>query len=76
MKKLFGYADQYVKESSWKDLALLKCCLCAMGILIGANAPEKHKTALTGVAAGVFAATYIPLMAKYFGIVCQKGKTD
>ncbi len=76
MKNLFGLADQYVEESSWKDLALLKCCLCAMGILIGANAPAKHKTILTSVAAGVFAAAYIPLMTKFFGIARQRREVD
>ena len=35
MKKLFEYANQYVQESDWKDMALLKFCLCAMGVMIG-----------------------------------------
>ncbi len=72
MKNLFDAADQYAKESGWKDLALLKCCLCAMGIVIGASVPAKHKAVLTGIAAGAFAATYIPLMTKFAGIVLQK----
>ncbi len=35
MNKLFELGNQYVKESDWKDLALVKFCLCAMGIIIG-----------------------------------------
>lgn len=27
MKKLFYYADRYIKKSGWKDLAMLKFCL-------------------------------------------------
>ena len=34
-KKLFGYADTYVKRSDWKDLAMIKFCLAAIGLLIG-----------------------------------------
>lgn len=37
MNKLFEAANQYVKESDWKDLALVKLCLCAMGVIIGIN---------------------------------------
>ena len=35
MKRLFELGNQYVRESDWKDLALVKFCLCAMGIMIG-----------------------------------------
>lgn len=35
MRYLFDLADQYIRECDWKDLALLKLCLCAMGILLG-----------------------------------------
>lgn len=76
MKNLFGLAEQYMEESSWKDLALIKCCLCAMGILIGASAPIKQKTVLTSIAAGAFVATYIPLMTKFFRIVHQEREND
>ena len=42
MKKLFGYADKYVKQSDWKDLAMIKFCLAAMGVLIGISLPVKN----------------------------------
>ena len=35
MKKLFVAANQYLKGCTWKDMALLKICVCAMGVLIG-----------------------------------------
>lgn len=69
MKKLFAYANQYVAESDWKDMAMLKFCLCAMGILIGVNVAPKHKKAVAGGALIVFIATYIPLMGKFLRIV-------
>lgn len=35
MKKLFELGNQYVKESSWKELALVSFAFGAMGIVIG-----------------------------------------
>ncbi|MCQ2492501.1 MAG: permease of phosphate ABC transporter [Lachnospiraceae bacterium] len=64
IKKLFELGNRYAEDSDWKDFALVKFCLCAMGIIIGANIPKKYKTQTTGIAAGVFAITYVPLMAK------------
>lgn len=72
MKKLFGYADKYMEQSDWKDLALLKFCLAAMGIVIGASLPEKHRKSAIWIAGGIFAATYFPLMAKFFRVVFDK----
>lgn len=77
MKKLFDYADQYIRESSWKDMALLKFCLFAMGILAGMQIPEKYRKRVGIAAALVFVVTYIPLMSKYVRIVMENsGKSD
>lgn len=65
MKKLFECADQFIKESDWKDLALVKLCLCAMGIMIGLCIPAEKKKCPFLMAFAVFLATYIPLMAKF-----------
>lgn len=72
MKKLFGYADAYIKQSSWKDLAMLKLCLASIGTLFGISLPQKGKKPAALIAGSVFAATYIPLMAKFFRIVAGK----
>lgn len=74
MKKLLGYADKYMKQSSWKDLAMIKFCLGSMGVMIGTSLPEKHRKPAIWIAGGVFAATYLPLMAKLFRIVTDKNK--
>lgn len=72
MKNLIEIGNQYAKESDWKDFALVKICLCAMGIVIGGQVEPKYRKIVTGVAAGVFIATYIPLMAKVLKIIkCQ-----
>ena len=72
MKNIFDLGNQYVKESDWKDLALIKFCLCAMGVILGVNVAPKHKKTVTIVAALVFVATYIPLMGKFFRIMLRK----
>lgn len=74
MNWLFEAANQYVKESDWKDLALIKLCLCAIGVMIGANLAGKHRKKVTKAAAGIFAVTYVPLMAKFMKIIARKGK--
>ena len=72
MKSLFELGNQYVRESDWKDLALVKFCLCAMGIMIGTQVPTKHKKVVVAGALGVFVATYIPLMTKLFKIAVRR----
>lgn len=71
MKSLFEGANEYVKESDWKDLSLVKFCLCAIGIMIGINVPrEKKKTVLIG-ASVIFAMTYVPLMSKFIRLMLK-----
>ena len=72
MHKLLDLGNRYAKESSWKDFALVKFCVFAMGLAAGTLVPDKYKKAAVGAAAGVFAATYIPLMAKVFRIASGK----
>ncbi len=74
LKTLFGYADRYLEKSSWKDLALIKFCLFAIGIMVGIRIPEKGREHAGRVAAFVFAVTYVPLMAKFFGIISEAEK--
>ena len=65
MKKLFVAANQYLKGCTWKDMALLKICVCAMGVLIGLAVPGRKKRVAAWVASLVFAASYVPLMGKF-----------
>ena len=64
MKELLELGNRYAAKSDWKDFALTKFCLCAMGVMIGANIPEKHKKTTMVIAGGVFAVTYVVLMGK------------
>ena len=40
MKRLFEYANEYVAQCTWKELALVKVCLCSLGIIIGLLLPS------------------------------------
>lgn len=69
MNKLFECANQYVEQCDWKDLAMLKGCLCAIGVLIGISVPREKRKPFLIVAGIVFIATYIPLMTKFVKVV-------
>jgi hypothetical protein len=71
MKNLFELGNQYAKESDWKDFALLKFCLCAVGIMIGTQVTPKYKKIVVCASAGVFIAAYIPLMMKVCKIMMR-----
>lgn len=71
MKKLFQCADAYLEKSDWKDLALVKFCLCAIGVMIGLSVPKEKKKYPFLAAGIVFVATCIPAMAKFGKIAVQ-----
>ena len=43
MHNLFKLADSYVEKSDWKDLAMIKICLCGLGMVIGSSLSPKYK---------------------------------
>lgn len=66
MKALLDIGDNYAKKSSWRDFAVVKFCLFAMGLIAGTYVAEKSKKPVRAAAATVFAITYFPLMVKLF----------
>lgn len=76
MKKLLSAADAYIARMNWKELALVKLCLCAAGVMLGLAAPKKlRKWAALG-AVIVFVATYLPLMLKFLPHLINWGKEE
>ncbi len=69
MKKLFGYADEYIRKSDWKDMALVKFCLMSIGLMIGMFVPKEKRKLVLPIAGAVFVLTYVPLMSKFFKII-------
>lgn len=72
MKRLIQYGNAYAKQSDWRDFALVKFCLCAMGVMMGCAVSPKHKKWVVGGSLVVFLATYIPLMGKFLHIIGQE----
>ncbi len=72
MKKLFDYATAYAKQCSWKDFALIKFCLCAIGVMIGVLLPTTVMKPALIIAGAVFIMTYIPIMIKFIKIIVYK----
>ncbi len=70
--RLFEAADQYIKESDWKTIALLKICLLALGVLIGMQVPKEKRKIVFGIGGLVFLATYVPLITKFVKIIMQE----
>ena len=76
MKKLFGYADEYLRQSDWRDLALVKFCLMSIGLMIGMFIPKEKRKLVLPVAAVVFLLSYVPLMSKFFRIILGGEKEE
>ena len=74
MRRIFDSADEFVRQSGWKDIAILKFCLLSLGLLAGMGIAEKCKKGVRIAASVVFTLTYIPLMVKYLGILTAKGE--
>ncbi len=74
MKRIFASADEFVRESDWKDLAVLKFCLLSLGLLAGMQIAERCKKGVRIAASIVFTLTYIPLMVKYLRILIGKSE--
>lgn len=69
MQKLLDYGDEFIQQSNWKDLALIKLCLWAMGIICGMAIPKKAHKSVAFIAILVFIMTYVPLMIKLLTII-------
>ena len=69
MKTLLAAGSRYLKKMDLTDVALLKVCVGALGVLIGLGAAKRHKKGASFLAGLVFMGTWIPLMAKFFSVI-------
>nr|WP_288830007.1 permease of phosphate ABC transporter [uncultured Clostridium sp.] len=72
MKDICKCADAFVQKCSIKDFALLKICLCAVGIMVGLSIPEKKRKLPLMAAGFVFIFSYILIMAKFVKICMEE----
>ena len=54
MKTLLGIGNKYAKKSSWRDFAVVKFCLFAMGLIAGTYVADKNKKSVRAGAAAIF----------------------
>ena len=69
MNKWFSYANEYVKQSDWKDFACQTLACALRGLMIGISLTKKAKKLAAFGAMAVFIATYLPLIIKFLRIV-------
>ena len=72
MSRLFEAANRYIETSDWKIIAVLKFCLISLGMMIGMQIKPAHKKSVFLGALGVFVATYVPLMTKFYRVFTDK----
>lgn len=69
MKKLLDFGNRYAGQSDWTDFALLKFCVCAIGLFIGTFVSAGNARTVRIIAAAVFAVTYVILMIRVFKVI-------
>ena len=62
---LMKRADRYAAQSTWKDFALVKICLGALGVLIGLSVPARHRKGAGLLAVLAFLRTYALLLKRF-----------
>ena len=72
VKKLIEIGNGYVKQADWTDFALVKLCLCAMGIMIGCAIPARKRKCVAAGAVAVFSATYLPLLFRLVKVLLRR----
>lgn len=72
MPGLFELGNAYLRQSDWKELALVKLCLFSMGILTATHLPLKSLPRARRWARSTFIATYVPLMTKFFRVAREE----
>lgn len=72
MKNLFAIADEYLRQSDWRDLALIKFCLFSMGVLAGVLVPKNRRKLVVSLAAATFVVTYLPADGQNFLVLSRQ----
>lgn len=72
MKNLFAIADEYLRQSDWRDLALIKFCLFSMGVLAGVLAPKNRRKLVVSLAAATFVVTYPSADGQNFSVLFRQ----
>lgn len=73
MNKLIAAGNLYLEKMDLTDVALLKICVGALGVLVGLGAAKRHRRSAGFLAGLLFALTWVPLMGKFLGVLVDTG---
>lgn len=69
IKRIFEATDAYAKQSTWTDFALIKICLCSLGVMVGLSVPKEKRKPVFAGAAFAYGITYVAVMAKFLPVL-------
>lgn len=69
MKKLIAAGNLFLKHMDLTDVALLKFCVGAAGVLLGLRVSARHKKSAAFRASFVMALTLVPLLWKWLRVL-------
>lgn len=75
MKRWLEAADEYLKKWGVCEVALLKLCVCAAGVLLGLAVPRRHRNKAAIAASIIFSVTYVLVMLPFLKLLEAKGGT-
>ena len=74
IEQVMDTANTYIKDSDWTDLALIKFCMLAIGVIIGATVCGKKKVPVIVISSIVFVVTLIPILIRFLPILSENAK--
>ena len=74
MNKLIENTKSYINRMNIMDFALLKLCLCSLGLILGTSMPQNSKKKVAADSSVVFAFTYATLMVKFLSVLFKGDK--
>lgn len=74
MNRILSLIDEFLHNSTWKDLLSLKICFISAGAFFGTLVPRKKRKAFAAVAAIITIAAAIPAALKLFRLICGNEK--
>ena len=66
MKRVLDAANRCIEDWSWKEMAVLKVCVGAAGLMAGLLIPRKKRRRCFMIALLVFIVTMVPLAVKFW----------
>lgn len=76
MKKLTAFLNDYVLECDWKDMALIKTCVCAFGVMLGLTVKKERKKPIMILSSLIFLLTACMTAVRFVLELCDEDFVD